>query len=112
MLVRYLHPSHAPRGRRRPGLLGGRSESTSPIATGGAYGDYGYQWWVTEFEGERMVLAAGFRGQLIAILPDRELVVVVASRNDLADPAFAAKAFDTGQAITMVETAIAPHFGD
>jgi CubicO group peptidase (beta-lactamase class C family) len=87
-------------------------ESTSPVATGGTYGDYGYQWWVSEFEGERMVLAAGFRGQLIAILPDRELVVVVASRNDLADPAFAAKAFDTGQAITMVETAIAPHFGD
>jgi CubicO group peptidase (beta-lactamase class C family) len=87
-------------------------ESTSPVATGGIYGDYGYQWWITDVEGEQMTLAAGYRGQLIAILPDRELVVVVASRDDLTDPAFGAKAFDTGQAITLVETVIAPHFGD
>jgi CubicO group peptidase (beta-lactamase class C family) len=40
--------------------------------------EYGYLWWILEANvwGERAILASGYGGQLIAILPEKRLVVV------------------------------------
>lgn len=89
-----------------------QESTTASVTTNANVNEYGYQWWVSEFEGEQVALAMGFHGQLIAILPDQDLVVVVASRDDLSDPAFGAKAFGEDEALTLVETVIAPAFTD
>jgi CubicO group peptidase (beta-lactamase class C family) len=50
----------------------------------GAAGSYGYEWWVTEADGEPAYQALGFGGQLIEVVPDRDLVVVMATELDPA----------------------------
>lgn len=37
---------------------------------------YGYQWWITEFEGETIHYARGILGQYIVILPEEDLIFV------------------------------------
>jgi CubicO group peptidase (beta-lactamase class C family) len=49
-----------------------------PVQFGAADG-YGYLWWVTEADGAPAYFAAGHGGQLIEVVPDRELVVVVST---------------------------------
>ena len=48
----------------------------------GAAGNYGYEWWVTEADGEPAYHAMGFGGQLIEVVPNRALVVVMATEID------------------------------
>ena len=48
----------------------------------GAAGNYGYEWWVTEADGEPAYQALGFGGQLIEVVPNRDLVVVMATEID------------------------------
>ena len=50
----------------------------------GAAGNYGYEWWVTEADGEPAYQALGFGGQLIEVVPNRDLVVVMATEIDPA----------------------------
>lgn len=40
-------------------------------------GGYGFEWWVTEADGAPAFYTAGFGGQLVEVVPDRDLVVVV-----------------------------------
>jgi CubicO group peptidase (beta-lactamase class C family) len=49
------------------------------VPAGGAANDYGYLWWVGEADGSPAFMAVGYGGQLIEVVPDRDLVVVVAS---------------------------------
>jgi CubicO group peptidase (beta-lactamase class C family) len=44
--------------------------------------DYGYQWWVNPVSGHPSYAAMGAFGQLVVVVPDRQLVVTVASRTD------------------------------
>lgn len=37
---------------------------------------YGYSWWLLEHRGQRVFTARGILGQLITVLPDRQLVIV------------------------------------
>jgi CubicO group peptidase (beta-lactamase class C family) len=48
--------------------------------------DYGYLWWVTTAGDEPAYFALGFGGQLIEVVPGRDLVVVVSTAYDLLDP--------------------------
>jgi CubicO group peptidase (beta-lactamase class C family) len=55
-------------------------ESTRPqVQTATTPEQYGYQWWVTTADGHPAYAAMGFGGQLIEVVPDLDLVVVVAN---------------------------------
>ena len=56
------------------------SESTtSHVDTQSTPEQYGYQWWITTADGHRAYAAIGYGGQLIEVVPDLDLVTVVAS---------------------------------
>jgi CubicO group peptidase (beta-lactamase class C family) len=55
-------------------------QSDGEAVTGGAIGvPYGYQWWITDGTGYDAFFALGFGGQYVYVVPDLELVVVVAA---------------------------------
>lgn len=72
--------------------------------------DYGYQWWVTEVDDDAAYLARGFGGQLIAVVPDRDLVVVVVAEFDLRDPLRLNTRLGDAPAVEAFRSWIAPHF--
>ena len=43
---------------------------------------YGYLWWVTTIEGHSAFFAGGYGGQYIYVVPDLDIVVVIASNFD------------------------------
>ena len=45
--------------------------------------NYGYLWWVTTVDGTPSFFAAGLGGQLVQVVPSRNLVMVVSSYVDL-----------------------------
>ncbi len=59
------------------------AEAVRPQVTGGApVGEaaYGYLWWIAGAPGEaRAYFASGFGGQLVYVVPDRDVVVAIAS---------------------------------
>ena len=57
-----------------------------PAAAGPSF-SYGYQWWVTSTAADDPAyLAWGFGGQMIEVVPRRQLVVVVSTHCDLTHP--------------------------
>ena len=67
---------------------------------------YGYQWWTLDDGADAMYLALGYGGNLVAVVPDRNLVIVVVSELDANDELAAAEKFDESQAITLVRYVI------
>jgi CubicO group peptidase (beta-lactamase class C family) len=63
--------------------------------------DYGYLWWVTPVRGEPAYSAMGLYGQLVVVVPSRELVVAISTRASPLSPS------PEGQ-LWIVETAILP----
>ena len=54
-----------------------REATGAQVDTGGGYTtSYGYQWWVTTADGAPAYAALGTAGQVLAVVPDRDLVVV------------------------------------
>lgn len=86
-------------------------ESTS-AQVGAAYVSdaYGHMWWVTEVDGDPAYLAYGYGGQMIEVIPDRDLVVVLASELDWRDAVARNEAVYPGEATEMVSSLIAPRF--
>jgi CubicO group peptidase (beta-lactamase class C family) len=75
------------------------------VPTGFASPGYGYRWWVTEADGHHAFAAVGHGGQLIEVVPDLQLVVVVAS--DVGTAAGApARAY-----VELVDAVVAPAVG-
>ncbi len=58
----------------------------SHVEASGAGEGYGYLWWVDEADGSPSYRAWGYGGQLVEVVPERDLVVVVASEVDLEGP--------------------------
>jgi CubicO group peptidase (beta-lactamase class C family) len=56
-----------------------RDATAMHVPASGAADGYGYLWWADEVDGSPASLAIGTGGQLVAVVPDRELVVVVSS---------------------------------
>ena len=55
--------------------------STTPAFTFGQGNGYGYLWWTIGGLGTQVYAAAGYRQQWIIVVPERELVVVIASES-------------------------------
>ena len=47
--------------------------------------EYGYGWWIQDFEGHRACFAWGFGGQYIMVFRELDLVIVVTSATDISD---------------------------
>jgi CubicO group peptidase (beta-lactamase class C family) len=60
--------------------------STQPHAPG-EYdkGEYGYQWWVWSFAGQQTYYALGYAGQFVFVVPEKRLVVSIASKSIWSD---------------------------
>lgn len=71
---------------------------------------YGYLWWTVAADGAPAFAAFGRGGQLIEVVPDRELVVVVATEFDELDPDHDLKSIDSNELTALVSSWIAPHF--
>ena len=72
---------------------------------------YGYLWWTLRADGSPAYAAMGFGGQLIEVVPDRRLVVVIASEQDPLDAEWYLHTVDTDALTEFVSIWIAPHFG-
>ena len=71
-----------------------------------AAGKFGYQWWLTEADGEPAYFAWGRGGQLLEVVPSRSLVVVVASEIEYGRPQSAG--FSANVLTFLVDHVIAP----
>lgn len=71
-----------------------------------AAGKFGYQWWLTEADGEPAYFAWGRGGQLLEVVPSRSMVVVVASEIEYAEPPSAG--FSANVLTFLVDQVIAP----
>ena len=78
--------------------------TTSHVDTQSTPEQYGYQWWVTTADGHRAYAAIGSGGQLIEVVPDLDLVTVVASTD--APGAAGAQVY-----LDLVSSYIAPAIG-
>ena len=78
--------------------------TTSHVATQSTPEQYGYQWWVTTADGHRAYAAIGYGGQLIEVVPDLDLVTIVASTD--APGAAGAQVY-----LDLVSSYIAPAIG-
>ena len=71
-----------------------------------AAGKFGYQWWVTDTDGEPAYFAWGRGGQFLEVVPSRSLVVVVASEIEYAEIQTAG--FSANSLTFLVDHVIAP----
>jgi CubicO group peptidase (beta-lactamase class C family) len=64
-----------------------RHASTAPgqPGTNPAQWDYGLQWWITARQGSEIWAGRGFGGQLLLVIPSREIVAVVHAWNIFGD---------------------------
>jgi CubicO group peptidase (beta-lactamase class C family) len=82
----YLHDGVWNGKRLLPG--GWLSKATGRHARAVAPGwDYGYQWWITTRNGGDIWAGRGFGGQLLLVIPSRDIVAVVNSWNVFGAPA-------------------------
>ncbi len=90
-----------------------RSSTTAQVTVGeddfGAGGTgYGYLWWAGTADAERAYFAAGYGGQLLVVVPARDLVVVIATEFDLASPSY--QDISPAQLLPLVDDVITPAF--
>jgi CubicO group peptidase (beta-lactamase class C family) len=56
--------------------------------TGGIWQKYGFLWWIQDFSGHPGFNALGMGGQIIAVMPDLDMVVVVATIGEGDEPKY------------------------
>jgi CubicO group peptidase (beta-lactamase class C family) len=78
--------------------------TTAHVDTHSTPEQYSYQWWVTSADGHRAYAAIGYGGQLIEVVPDLDLVAVVASTD--APGAAGAQVY-----LDLVSSYVAPAIG-
>jgi CubicO group peptidase (beta-lactamase class C family) len=78
--------------------------TSTHVPARGAGNGYGYLWWVGETDGSPAYRAYGFGGQLVEVVPDRNLVVAVSTEVD-DDVGVSLEALSY-----LVDTIIAPAF--
>lgn len=83
-------------------------DTTSPHAKVDATTNYGYLWWIDQADGDPAYAAVGTGGQVIRVIPDRDLVIVVACEYHLLD--MLAPEVDPESALFLADEVVAPHF--
>lgn len=78
-------------------------QSDNPLGDG-----YGYQWWIGDLDGSRSFRAMGYGGQLIVVVPDRDLVVATTTELRLLDPT--SNGIDPGVLLAIIEDAVVSQF--
>jgi CubicO group peptidase (beta-lactamase class C family) len=68
---------------------------------------YGFQWWTDEVDGDAVAQAIGYGGQLVVVVPDRDLVVVTTSEVSLED--MTEQGIQVDVLVSVVEQAILAH---
>ncbi|GAA1974830.1 serine hydrolase [Microbacterium pumilum] len=108
--VAYLADGQSPRGDQVIPEDWVATATAQQVA--GAEGElgYGYLWWTLEADGARAFAAFGLGGQLIEVVPERDLVVVVATEYDELDPERDLKSVSPRALTAMVSAWIAPRF--
>lgn len=69
---------------------------------------YGFQWWTHPTDGDHSFQAIGYGGQQIVVVPDRGLVVVLATELRQADPS--SRGIDNQVLTALVADTIVPRF--
>ena len=87
-----------------------QESTTSQVELSGPDDGYGYLWWTTTADDEPAYYAFGSGGQLIEVVPSRDLVVVVVTELDRRDPMSETKTFGQDSATDLVDLVIAGHF--
>ena len=83
-------------------------DATSPqVAVDGLRTGYGYQWWTDEVDGDAVAEAIGYGGQLLVVVPDRDLVVVATSEVSLDD--LSRQGIQVEVLLAIVEEAVLAH---
>jgi CubicO group peptidase (beta-lactamase class C family) len=82
------------------------------VETGRTPPEFGYGWWVDRTQAYRIIWALAYGGTVLAVVPERDLVVVVVSDYDALDPSDFITQFYTGEAVTLVQYVILPKVGD
>jgi CubicO group peptidase (beta-lactamase class C family) len=80
--------------------------TTGHVDSQGAGESYGYLWWVGTSAGKPAYRADGFGGQLIEVVPARDLVVAVSSEVNATDPTDQGVSYPDVAA--LVDTVITP----
>ncbi len=70
---------------------------------------YGYQWWTGDLDGVPSYQAMGFGGQLVVVVPSRDLVVVTVAEVRQAD--VTSRGIDESVMLAIVEDAVVSRFG-
>lgn len=83
--------------------------TSKQVAADGLGEGYGYQWWIGTADGDQTFRAMGWGGQLIEVVPDRNLVVVTATEVRLDDAT--SHGIDLMVLASIVEDAIVAQFG-
>jgi CubicO group peptidase (beta-lactamase class C family) len=82
--------------------------TTQQVAADELGDGYGYQWWTATVDGDEAFRAMGYGGQLIQVLPDRNLVVVTATEVRLDDAT--SHGIDLNVLLSVIEDAIVSQF--
>jgi CubicO group peptidase (beta-lactamase class C family) len=84
-------------------------QATTQQVPAGDLGDgYGYQWWTATVDGDEAFRAMGYGGQLIEVIPARNLVVVAATEVRLDDAT--SHGIDPHVLVNIIEDAIVSQF--
>jgi CubicO group peptidase (beta-lactamase class C family) len=78
--------------------------TTQQVAADDLGGGYGYQWWTATVDGDEAFRAMGCGGQLIEVIPARNLVVVTATEVRLDDAT--SHGIDLNVLLNIIEDAI------
>ncbi len=85
------------------------AQATRPqVRTDVSGAGYGYQWWTGEVDGTESFWAEGFGGQLVEVVPDRDLVVVTST--EVRDDDVTSRGIDVKVLHNIVDDAIAQQF--
>lgn len=81
--------------------------TTTQVDAGGLGSGYGYQWWVRRVDGDPAFAALGYGGQVLEVVPDRDLVVVATTEVRLDDPT--SHGVPLPVLLTILEDAVVAH---